>query len=474
MKCAILILMTMLALTACAVGPNFKPPRSPATDRYTAAEPPLSLASGADVPYEWWRIYGSPALDALVAQALHGSPTVSAAQAALRQANELVKVQRASLFPGLQASYSPMRERDAVGTLAPTLSSAQPLFTLQTAQVSVSYLLDVFGGTRRQIESAQAQADNQRYELEAAYLTLTSNVVTAAIQEASLRAQIKANEDIVRGERDGLDILNRQVTLGGIAQTAVLAQQAALAAAQAQLPPLRKQLAMQRDLLAVLVGRSPGEPVPQTFELSALTLPKDLPLSLPAALIRQRPDVLAAEAQLHYATAQVGVAIADLLPQINLTATLGGTSTSLSTLLASGNTFWSAGANLSQTLFAGGALWHHKLAADAALDQAGAQYRTVVLGALQNVADTLYALQFDAQAVEANQAAEQAARNSLQATHATLTQGSITYLDLLNAEQAQAQAISNLEQARANHLADTAALFVALGGGWWNRPDHMR
>jgi NodT family efflux transporter outer membrane factor (OMF) lipoprotein len=471
MKSAVLGL-TLVALTSCAVGPNFKAPQSPPTDRYTASDPPLSLASGADIPYQWWKIYGSTALDELVDCALHGNPTVTAAQAALRQANELVKVQRASLFPGLQASYSPMRERNAVGTLAPTLASNQPLFTLQTAQVSVSYMLDVFGENRRQIESAQAQADDQRFELEAAYLTFTSNVVTAAIQEAALRAQIKANEDIVRGERDGLDILNRQLVLGSIAQTAVMAQQAALAAAEAQLPPLRKQLAMQRDLLAVLVGRSPGEPLPQTFELAALSVPKDLPLSLPAALVRQRPDVLAAEAQLHFATAQVGVAIADMLPQINLTATLGGASTGLSALLASGNTFWSAGADLSQTLFAGGALWHRKLATDAALNQAGAQYRTVVLGALQNVADTLYALQFDAQAVEANQAAEQAARSSLEATHANLTQGSITYLDLLNAEQAQAQAISNYEQARANHLADSAALFVALGGGWWNRPAH--
>jgi NodT family efflux transporter outer membrane factor (OMF) lipoprotein len=333
-------------------------------------------------------------------------------------------------------------------------------------------MLDVFGGNRRQIESAQAQADSQRYELEAAYLTLTSNVVAAAIQEASLRAQIEANEAIVRSERDGLDILNRQLALGSIAQTAVMAQQAALAAAEAQLPPLRKQLAIQRDLLAVLAGRSPGESPSQTFELAALALPTNLPLSLPSTLVRQRPDVLSAEAQLHYSSAQVGVAIADMLPQINLLGTFGGASTSLPTLLASGNTFWSAGASLSQTLFAGGALWHHKLAADAALDEAGAEYRTVVLTALQNVADTLNALQFDADAVAASERAEQAARASLVASRASLTQGSITYLDLLNAEQAQALAISNLEQARGSRLADTAALFVALGGGWWNRPEH--
>jgi NodT family efflux transporter outer membrane factor (OMF) lipoprotein len=466
--------LAALGLSACAVGPNFKPPPSLPTDRYMAADAPPSFASGADVPYEWWAIYGSAALNEVVDNALRGSPTLKAAQAALRQANELVKVQRATLFPGLQAAYAPSRQRNAVGTLAPTLASSQPLFTLQTAQVSVSYMLDAFGGNRRQVESAQAQADAQRYDLEAAYLTLTSNVVAAAIQEASLRAQIRANEDIVRGEHDALDILNRQLTLGTIAQTGVMAQEAVLAASEAQLPPLRKQLAMQRDLLAVLTGRSPGEPPAATFELSALGIPTNLPVSLPAALVRQRPDVLAAEGQLHVASAQVGVAIADLLPQINLTATLGGASTSLSTLLASGNTFWSVGANLSQTLFAGGALWHHKLAADAALDEAGAQYRSVVLGALQNVADTLYALQYDAQAVEADQRAEQAAHHSLDTTHASLTQGSITYLDLLNAEQAQAQAVSNLAQARADYLADTAALFVALGGGWWNRPDHTR
>jgi len=465
-----ILVMTFFGLAACAVGPNFKPPQSPQADRYMAADLPKPFATGADVPYEWWKIYHCLALDALVDTALQANPTVTAAQAALRQANELVKVQRATLFPTVQAAYEPSRQKNAVGTLAPTLSSAQPEFTLQTAQVSVSYMLDVFGGNRRQIESVQAQADEQRYELEAAYLTLTSNVVTAAIQEASLRAQIKANEDIVHGERDGLDILNRQLTLGSIAQTAVMAQEALLAASEAQLPPLRKQLAMQRDLLAVLVGRSPGEPLPQTFELSALSIPQDLPVSVPSALVRQRPDVLEAEAQLHDATAQVGVAIADLLPQFNLTALAGGASTSLSTLLANGNTFWSLGANLSQTLFAGGANWHRKLASDAALDQAGAQYRSVVLGALQNVADTLYALQFDAEAVAANQRAEQAARHSLDATHASLTQGSLTYLDLFTAEQTQAQAISNLEQARASHLADTAALFVALGGGWWNRP----
>ncbi len=460
----------ILMLAACAVGPNFRPPLSPATDRYLPTDLPQSFASGADIPYGWWKVYGCSDLDTLVATALQGNPTLEAARAALRQADELVKAQRAVLFPTLQASYAPSRERDAVATLSPTLSSGQPLFTLQTAQVNVSYMLDVFGGNRRQIESAQAQADGQRYEQEAAYLTLTTNVVAAAIQEASLRAQIAANETAARGARAGLAILNKQLALGSIAATAVMAQEAALAATEAQLPPLRKQLAVQRDLLAVLAGHSPGEPPAQVFVLAALTVPKDLPVSVPAALVRQRPDVLAAEAQLHYASAQVGVATAELLPQINLTATLGAVSTSLPSLLASGNTFWSAGASLSQILIAGGSLWHRKRAADAALDAAGAQYRAVVLGALQNVADTLNALQFDAQTVAADQRAERAARQSLEATRASVTQGSVTYLELLNAEQTQAQVASNLAQARGNSLTDTVALFAALGGGWWNRP----
>jgi outer membrane protein TolC len=207
-----LLAVTLLMLSSCAVGPNFKPPRIPPTDRYTPGEPPRSFASGADVPFEWWKVYDCPALDALVDSALQGSPTVKAAQAALRQANELVKAQRATLFPAVQASYAPTRERDAVGTLSPTLVSAQPLFTLQTAQVSVSYMLDVFGGNRRQIESAQATAQAERYELEAAYLTLTSNVVAAAIQEAAVRAQIEANETAVR---TGQHCANRRHGPGG-------------------------------------------------------------------------------------------------------------------------------------------------------------------------------------------------------------------------------------------------------------------
>jgi NodT family efflux transporter outer membrane factor (OMF) lipoprotein len=368
----------------------------------------------------------------------------------------------------VQANYGFSRQRNATGTLAPTLNSGEPIFNLHTAQVSVSYLLDVFGGTRRQVESLQALADSQRYQLEATYLTLTANVVAAAIQEASLRAQIAATADIIRSEREAAQILRHQYELGSIAMTDVMAQEATLAATQATIPALEKQLAQQRHLLTALAGRFPSNEPAQTFELSALTLPQDLPVSVPAALVRHRPDVLSAEAQLHSASAGVGVAIANLLPQITLTGTQGGASTVFNELFDSGNTFWSAGASLTQTLFAGGTLIHRKRAADAALDQAGAQYRSVVLTAFQNVADTLTALQLDADAVSADVRAQQAAADSLAAIRRNVELGSMSYLPLLNAEQAYQQAVLNLAQARANRYSDTAALFQALGGGWWN------
>lgn len=473
--------LAALLLAGCAVGPNFKSPQAPRVDRYTQNPLPQQTASaatldgaaqrflpGQQVPADWWKAFDSPGLDALIAQALKQNPTIEAARAALRQANELTAAQRGALFPQVDAGYSVSREKNAA-TLSPTLSSGEELFTLHTAQVSVSYLLDVFGLERRQLESQQALADAQRFQLEAAYLTLTSNVVAAAIQEASLRAQIGATEAILRSERESVQILRHQYELGSIAMTDVMAQESLLASTEATLPPLEKQLAAQRDLLAVLAGRFPGEPLDARFELSALTLPRDLPVSLPAKLVRQRPDVLAAEAQLHAASAQVGVAIADMLPQVTLSGSAGGASTSIQSLFSAGNTFWTAGASLSQTLFAGGSLWHRERAARAALDQAGAQYRGVVLTACQQVADTLRALELDADAVSANARAMQTASATLSVTRRNVDLGSMSYLALLSAEQGYQQAVLNLVQARANRLADTAALFQALGGGWWNR-----
>jgi NodT family efflux transporter outer membrane factor (OMF) lipoprotein len=482
-------------LCSCAVGPNFKTPEAPKVTGYLPEASQTAVAAGAvkspaaeagreaeaqryvtgmDIPGDWWALFHSQALDALVQQALKSNPTLQGAQAALRQANEEVAAQRGNYLPTVQANYAFSRQKNATGTLAPTLNSGTPLFNLHTAQVSVSYLFDIFGLNRRQVESLQALADSQRYQLEAAYLTLTSNVVAAAVEEASLRAQIAATLEIARSEREAAQILRHQYELGSIALTDVMAQEAALAALEATLPPLEKQLAQQRHLLTALAGRFPSDEPAQKFELSDLALPRELPLGVPAALVRQRPDVLSAEAQLHSASAEVGVATANLLPQITLTAAQGGVSTVFDQLFATGNTFWSAGASLSQTLFSGGTLIHRRRAAEAALDQAGAQYRSVVLTAFQNVADTLTALQLDGDAVNADLRARQAAADSLEAIRRNVELGSMSYLALLNAEQTYNQAVLGLAQARANRFSDTAALYQALGGGWWNRDLQLR
>lgn len=491
-----LLAAAAVLLASCAVGPDFKRPDAPKVPGYlpqsmppqtaqeasqTAAQPgartPPERAgsevqryvAGMDIPGQWWTLFHSQALDELVQQALKSNPTLQGAQAALREANENAAAQRGTYLPSVQANYAFSRQRNATGTLAPTLNSGTPLYNLHTAQVSVSYLFDLFGANRRAVESLQALADSQRYQLEATYLTLTSNVVAAAVQEASLRAQIAATVEVARSEREAAQILRHQYELGSIALTDVMAQDAALATLEATLPALEKQLAQQRHLLAALAGRFPSDEPTQRFELSDLTLPKEIPVSVPAALVRQRPDVLSAEAQLHSASAGLGVATANLLPQITLTAAQGGASTVFDQLFATGNTFWSAGASLTQTLFSGGTLLHRRRAAEAALDQAGAQYRSVVLGAFQNVADTLTALQLDAEAVSANLRAEQAAADSLNAIRRNVELGSLSHLALLNAQQTYSQAVLALAQARANRYSDTAALYQALGGGWWNR-----
>ena len=468
------VLAAGFAMTpGCAVGPNFHAPPSPQLVQYTRAALPEATGSdaqrflkGADVPRQWWTQFKSQELDALVADALAHNPSVDYAQAALRQANELVAAQRGSYLPTVQASYTASRQRNAVDVLAPTLTSGDPVFNLHTAQVNVSYVIDLFGANRRQVEALVGQADAQRWQLAATYLTLSSNVVVATITEAALRAQLDATQGMVRSEAETLEIMQRQEALGLIAGADVAAQESQLAATQALIAPLEKQLAQQRDLLAVLTGRFPSDALTTPVNFAALELPRDLPVSLPSQLVRQRPDVLIAEAQLHAATAAVGVAIADLLPQITLDANAGSVGTALDQLLHSGHGFWSAGASLSQTLVAGGTLWHRKRAADAALDQAGAQYRTAVLAAFQNVADALQALASDAGAVTAERHALQAATDSLEIARHNVEYGSVSALALLSAEQSCQQAQTALIAAQAAQYTDTAALFQALGGGW--------
>jgi NodT family efflux transporter outer membrane factor (OMF) lipoprotein len=465
-----------LGLCAC-VGPNFHRPAPPRVDRYTADPLPVETVAApgpageaqkflADkaVARDWWTRFGCEELDALVLEALRANPSVQAATAALRQAQENTAAQRGSYYPVVQAGFDATRQRDAVGVLAPNLASGTALYNLYTPQVTVSYVPDVFGANHRQVESLAALAEVSRYQLDAAYLTLTANVVTTAIQEAGLRAQIAATERVIELERDALSVQRRELALGAIAEGDVYAQEAALAQLETTLPPLKRQLQMSRDSLAALTGKLPAESKPVQFELDQLRLPTDLPLGVASELVERRPDVRAAEAQLHAATAQVGVATANLLPQVTITGDIGSSATAMADLFKAGTEFWSLGASLSQTLFEGGTLIHRKRAADAALDQAGALYRSAVLTAFQNVADALHALDTDADALRAAARAEQAAQKSLDVVRRQLALGSISYLALVNAEQTYQQAVILGVQARANRYADTAALFQALGG----------
>ena len=480
-----LALLLGVTLSACAVGPNFKRPAAPTDAGYgaaptqgaTTAAPGAGgnaqrLVEGMDIPANWWTLFGSASLNQLIEQALKENPDVNAAQAALRQANELYAAQRATLFPSLQGGFSAQRAKNALGTIAnPTsLPQANPYYNLYTAQLSVSYLPDVFGGQSRALEATKAQAEATRFQLEATYLTLSSNVVVTAVQEASLRAQITATERVLQLQQQLSATVTGQKGLGTASQLDLLSQQAAEAQTAATLPPLRKQLAQTRDALTALIGRLPAEEPTQTFRLEELTLPADVPVSIPSKLIEQRPDVRQAQANMHAASAAVGVAIADMLPQFAISAQTGSAALQISQLFTSYTGFWSAGASLTQTLFDAGALLHRKRAADAALDQAGAQYRSAVILACQNVADTLHALKADADTLVATVAAERAARSAFDIAHQQRTLGAISTVALLNAEQTYQQAELAVVQARANRYADTAALFQALGGGWWNRP----
>ena len=478
--------LAAVAIAGCAVGPDFKRPAAPETTGYTRPAFPVQtkatdlsggeaqiFLSGKDVSYQWWREFQSPRLNALVEQALKANPSVQAAQAALRQAHELVFAQQGFYYPVVQANASPSRQKTSA-TISPTLASGNTVFNLYTAQLSVGYTPDVFGGNKRQVEALEAGAEWQRFQLEATYLTLASNVVAAALQEASLRAQITATQNIIEVNTQSLDLLRRQFALGYVAGLDVAAVEAALAQVQQTLPPLQKQSEQTRNMLAALTGRFPGDGLADSpterFELAAIQLPRELPLSLPSKLVEQRPDVRAAEAQLHVASAQIGVAAVNRLPQFTISAAAGGAATVLGQILSGGNPFWALAGSVSQTLFAGGTLVHRQRAAEAAYDQAAAQYKGTVLSAFQNVADSLYALQADADALNAAAKAERAAQVSAALVRKQLDLGQVNLLVLLNSQQAYQQAVISRTQAQANRLMDTAALFQALGGGWWNRP----
>ncbi|HEY1491232.1 MAG TPA: efflux transporter outer membrane subunit [Steroidobacteraceae bacterium] len=467
--------------SGCAVGPDFKQPPAPKSERYTAEPLPQQTAASegvagaaqtyvpsGEIPAQWWTLFRSEQLNALVEQALKASPDVAAAQAALRQAHENVLAQQGALLPQVDANVSATRQKVS-GAAFGQPAAGSIIYSLFNATANVSYTLDIWGGVRRGIEAQRAQAEYQNFQLEATYLALSANVVTTAIQEASLRAQIEATQQIIEADRKQLDTVQRQLALGGVSRLDVLTQQAELAHQLASLPPLHKQLQQNRNLLAVLLGQPPDQPLDARFQLDDLTLPESLPVSIPAQLVAQRPDVRASEALLHQASAEIGVATANMLPQITLTGEYGGVSTKFSDLFKSSSNVWSAGAGLTQPIFHGGELLHRKRAAVAAYDQAAAQYRSTVLTALRNVADSLYALDADAAELHEQNLAVQAAADTLKVSRSRYTAGSISSLDLLVVTRGfQTARIAQL-QAQAARYADTAALFQSLGGGWWNR-----
>lgn len=473
--------LLFIALAGCTLGPDFVRPEVAADAGYSTHNLTITaradidtggaaqrLIAGMDIPGQWWTLFRSPELNALVEEALRANPDISAAQAALRQANEQVYVDQASLFPVLNGNLSKTRQKVS-GTTSGTASS--PILTLSSASLSVSYAPDVFGGTRRQIESSTAQAEYQRFQLEATYLTLSTNVVNTAVSLASLRDQIAATGQIIQLQSDQLDLLQAQRRLGAIADTDVLTQQTALAQTRATLAPLQKQLAQTRNQLMAYLGRFPNQDKGERFNLASLHLPQELPVSLPSAIVEQRPDVRSAQAQLHEASANIGVAVANQLPQFSITGSLGSTVASGSTLFSAGSGVWSLAGAIAQPLFDAGALEHRKRAAVAAYDQSAAQYRGTVLAAFQDVANALRALEADAEALKQQVAAEQSAQASLALVQAQYRLGAVAYINLLTAQQTYQNTVLSRVQAQAVRYSDTAALFQALGGGWWNRSD---
>jgi NodT family efflux transporter outer membrane factor (OMF) lipoprotein len=468
-------------LAACAVGPDYRAPGAPSASGYTEKPLPAQTEAapvrggdaqrfepGAEISAEWWKLFGSPALDRLMQTALAGHPTLEAAQAALRQAQENLNAQYAVLYPSVDAGLSARRQR-ITGATSGNSSIPHSVFNLYTASVNVSYAIDLAGGARRELEALEAGIDFQRFQLEAAYLSLTANIATTAFRQAALREQIRATREILALQERGMQLVEKQFAVGAVSRADVLAQRAPLAATRASVPPLEKALAQTRNQLAVLVGRFPGEAGLPELDLAAFRLPQALPVSLPSDLVRQRPDIRAAEAILHQTNARIGVAQALMFPQLNLTGSYGVGAANPANLFDPGSTLWNLGANLLQPIFHAGQLQARKRGAVAAYDQAFAQYRQTVLGAFQNVADALHALEFDAAALKAQAEAEAAARESLEVTQKQLEFGSTSYLALLLAQRQYEQARIGLVQAQALRYADTAALFQALGGGWWRR-----
>lgn len=467
------------------VGPDFQAPSSPDVSGYTPQarlRPAIATetAGGAsqafvealEVGGQWWREFGSPQINAFVEEAVRNHPDVRAAQYALRSAREMALQTRGAFAPQVLGESSATRQQ--VPAALGGTTGAPSIYNLYDATVNVTYTLDVFGGLRRQVESAEALAQYQQFVMEATYLALSANVVTSAISDASLRAQIAASQEIIKAQTDQLQRVQRQFDVGAVSQADVLAQSATLAQTQATLPPLQKRLAQGRNQLMAYLGRLPSQDRGESVNLSGLRLPRKLPMGLPSQLVRQRPDIRQAEATLHQAAAKVGVNTANLLPQFTLTPSLGTDALTVGQLFTPKSLAWTLAANITQKLWDGGQLYRTKEASVAIFEQDYALYQSTIITAFQNVADALRAVQFDAATLRAQAVAEKSALDSLKMAQEQFKSGAIGYAIIITAQQTYQNAVILRIQAQAMRYSDTVALFQALGGGWWNRLDETR
>jgi NodT family efflux transporter outer membrane factor (OMF) lipoprotein len=498
-------LLTCSLLASCAVGPDYVRPTltdskayatSPVTNKTDSSPGHAGIAQrfamASDIKSDWWALFQSQTLNTLIEQSFTANPTIEVAQRALKAAQENIYAQQGYFFPTVQANYTPSRTK-----IAGNLSSSAPgiqgdgtliqgyqgtpadqggtapfngstLYNFHTAQLTVGFTPDVFGGMRRQVESLQAQADAVQFQLQATYVTLASNIVATAIQDALLRKQIQITEEMIDANLSAVTLAQRQYRAGFTSLLDLSMQQSALGQVRQLLPPLQKQFEQNRDLLRVLAGLSQDQEVP-SFELNALKLPEELPLTLPSTLIEQRPDIRAAEELLRAANSQIGVARAARLPQFMLNGAMGGAAANFSQMFWNSGNFFSLALGITQPLFDGGTLLHREKAAIELQLQAAAQYRATVITAYQNVADTLHAIQADANALKIANELTLAAKTTFDLTRRQHASGYLDRLALINAQQTYRQALLNDAQAQASRLGDTAALFQALGGGWWNK-----
>lgn len=474
------------AISGCIVGPNFRHPEPHKTTKYiqdalvkkTVSIPEVKNAGktqnfhlSQDIPTQWWYVFHSKELNTLILAGLNNSPNLAQAVAALNQAKALYRAQVGTLFPTINGSFSTERQRFSFAQFGG--SSTGPIgaqtFNLFIANINAAYTLDVFGKLHRQIEAAGAQVDYQEFVLEAALLTLSSNIASTAITIASLEEQISVTNALIKAQESTLTVIKNQLKLGGASRADVLLQENLVNQTKALLPPFKQDLAQNQHALSVLVGELPKEKTMPVLNLNTLNLPKDLPLSCPSLLTRQRPDIRASEALLHSASALIGVATANMFPQINLAGNYGQQTTVLNALFFPPNNIWSIAGSAMQPIFNGGSLIAQRKAAIAAFEQSKAQYKETVLKAFQNVADVLRALENDAELLKALKAAEIASGKSLYILREQYKLGGTSYLNLLTAERTYLQAKLARVQSQSARYLDTVALFQSLGGGWWNR-----